>query len=88
VAQESRGTSEVPAASSSSPGSGTQTPVSHHGPGSRPQQQQREPHPLYLAATNVSNALCFVKVRDAVPLQRCHSQTFFRACKKMSPMQH
>jgi hypothetical protein len=63
VAQESRGTSEVPAASSSSPGSGTQTPVSHHGPGARPQQQQREPHPLYVAATNVSNALCFVKVR-------------------------
>jgi hypothetical protein len=63
VAQESRGTSEVPAASSSTPGSGTQTPVSHHGPGARHQQQQREPHPLYLAATNVSNALCFVKVR-------------------------
>ena len=62
VAQESRGTSEVPAASSSSPGSGTQTPVSHHGPGTRP-QQSREPHPLYVAATNVSNALCFVKVR-------------------------
>jgi hypothetical protein len=63
VAQESRGTSEVPAASSSSPGSGTQTPVSHHGPGSRPHQQSREPHPLYAAATNVPNALCFVKVR-------------------------
>jgi Ras GTPase-activating protein-binding protein 2 len=63
VAQESRGTSEVPAASSSSPGSGTQTPVSHHAPGARPQQQSREPHPTYVAATNVSNALCFVKVR-------------------------
>jgi hypothetical protein len=62
VAQESRGTSEVPAASSSSPGSGTQTPVSHHAPGARP-QQSREPHPMYVAATNVSNALCFVKVR-------------------------
>lgn len=62
VAQESRGTSEAPAASSSTPGSGTQTPVSHHGPGARPQQQSREPHPLYVAATNVSNALCFVKV--------------------------
>lgn len=61
VAQESRGTSEVPAASSSSPGSGTQTPVSHHAPGARPQQQSREPHPMYVAATNVSNALCFVK---------------------------
>ena len=61
VAQESRGTSEAPAASSSTPGSGTQTPVSHHGPGARPQQQSRE-HPLYVAATNVSNALCFVKV--------------------------
>jgi hypothetical protein len=63
VAQESRGTSEVPAASSSSPGSGTQTPVSHHAPGARPQQQSREPHSMYVAATNVSNALCFVKVR-------------------------
>ena len=62
VAQESRGTSEAPAASSSTPGSGTQTPVSHHGPGSRPQQQSREPHPLYVAANNVSNALCFAKV--------------------------
>ena len=62
VAQESRGTSEAPAASSSSPGSGTQTPVSHHGPGARPQQQPREPHPSYVAATNVPNALCFVKV--------------------------
>ena len=62
VAQESRGTSEAPAASSSTPGSGTQTPVSHHGPGTRPQQQPREPHPLYVAANNVSNALCFVKV--------------------------
>ncbi|KAI9463013.1 hypothetical protein F5148DRAFT_1211942 [Russula earlei] len=61
VAQESRGTSEAPAASSSSPGSGTQTPVSHHAPGTRPQQQPREPHPLYVAANNVSNALCFVK---------------------------
>jgi len=61
VAQESRGTSEVPAASSSSPGSGTQTPVSHHAPGSRPQQQPREPHPSFVAATNVSNGLCFVK---------------------------
>jgi hypothetical protein len=67
VAQESRGTSEAPAASSSSPGSGTQTPVSHHGPGARPQQQQqqqREPHPVYVAATNVSNPQCFVKVRS------------------------
>jgi Nuclear transport factor 2 (NTF2) domain/RNA recognition motif. (a.k.a. RRM, RBD, or RNP domain) len=62
VAQESRGTSEAPAASSSTPGSGTQTPVSHHGPGARPQQQPREPHPSYVTATNVSNALCFVKV--------------------------
>ncbi|KAH9061124.1 hypothetical protein EDB87DRAFT_1612084 [Lactarius vividus] len=59
VAQESRGTSEAPAASSSSPGSGTQTPVSH---GARPQQQQqRESHPAYVAATNVSNPQCFVK---------------------------
>lgn len=66
VAQESRGTSEAPAASSSTPGSGTQTPVSHHGPGARPQQQSREPHPLYVAATNVSNALCFVKVSRCV----------------------
>jgi hypothetical protein len=66
VAQESRGTSEAPAASSSSPGSGTQTPVSHHGPGFRPQQQQqqREPHPAYVAATGVSNPQCFVKVRS------------------------
>ncbi len=65
VAQESRGTSEAPAASSSSPGSGTQTPVSHHGPGARPQQQQqRDSHPAYLAATNVSNPQCFVKVRS------------------------
>ena len=67
VAHESRGTSEAPAASSSSPGSGTQTPVSHHGPGTRPQhqqQQQREPHPAYVAATNVSNPQCFVKVRS------------------------
>jgi hypothetical protein len=63
VTQESRGTSEVPAASSSSPGSGTQTPVSHHALGARPQQQSRESHPMYVAATNVSNALCFVKVR-------------------------
>jgi hypothetical protein len=62
VAQESRGTSEAPAASSSTPGSGTQTPVSHHGPSTRPQQQLREPHQLYVAANNVSNALCFVKV--------------------------
>ena len=62
VAQESRGTSEAPAASSSTPGSGTQTPVSHHGPGARPQQQLRDSHPLYVAANNVSNALCFVKV--------------------------
>ncbi|KAF8258780.1 hypothetical protein EI94DRAFT_1691174 [Lactarius quietus] len=63
VAQESRGTSEAPAASSSSPGSGTQTPVIHHGPGARPQQQQqqREPHPAYIAATSVSNPQCFVK---------------------------
>lgn len=69
VAQESRGTSEAPAASSSSPGSGTQTPVSHHGPGTRPQQQQqqREPHPAYVAATNVSNPQCFVKsVQESV----------------------
>jgi len=69
VAQESRGTSEAPAASSSSPGSGTQTPVSHHGPGPRPQQQQhqREPHPGYVAATNVSNPQCFVKsVQESV----------------------
>ena len=65
VAQESRGTSEAPAASSSSPGSGTQTPVSHHGPGARPQQQQRE-HPAFLAATSVSNPQCFVKVRSCI----------------------
>jgi Nuclear transport factor 2 (NTF2) domain/RNA recognition motif. (a.k.a. RRM, RBD, or RNP domain) len=64
VAQESRGTSEAPAASSSSPGSGTQTPVSHHGSSTRPQQQPRESHPAYVAANNVSNALCFVKVRE------------------------
>jgi Nuclear transport factor 2 (NTF2) domain len=64
VAQESRGTSEAPAASSSSPGSGTQTPVNHHGSSTRPQQQPRESHPAYVAANNVSNALCFVKVRD------------------------
>ena len=63
VAKGSRGTSEIPAASSSSPGSGTQTPVSHHTPGARPQQQSREPHPMYVAASNVTNALCFVKVR-------------------------
>ena len=63
VSQESRGTSEVPAASSSSPGSGSQTPVIHHAPVARPQQQPREPHPMYVAATNVSNPLCFVKVR-------------------------
>ncbi|KAH9975339.1 hypothetical protein BGW80DRAFT_1296513 [Lactifluus volemus] len=61
VAQESRGTSEAPAASSSSPGSGTQTPVNHHGSSTRPQQQPRESHPAYVAANNVSNALCFVK---------------------------
>ncbi|KAI0266530.1 hypothetical protein BC834DRAFT_823970 [Gloeopeniophorella convolvens] len=61
VAQESRGTSEAPAASSSSPVSGAQTPVSHHGPGPRPHQQPRESHPAYVAATNVPNAQCFVK---------------------------
>ena len=69
VAQESRGTSEAPAASSSSPGSGTQTPVSHHGPGTRPQQQQqqqREPHPALVAANSVSNPQCFVKVRSFI----------------------
>jgi Nuclear transport factor 2 (NTF2) domain len=69
VAQESRGTSEAPAASTSSPGSGTQTPVSHHGPSTRPQQQPRESHPAYVAANNVSNALCFVKVKD------CHASS-------------
>jgi hypothetical protein len=82
VAQESRGTSEVPAASSSSPGSGTQTPVSHHGPGARPQQQQREPHPLYVAATNVSNALCFVKVRSCHVICVIHRSTFFQSVQE------
>lgn len=64
VAQESRGTSEAPAASSSAPGSGSRTPVSHHGPGPRPQQQQqqqREPHPALVVANSVSNPQCFVK---------------------------
>ncbi|KAF8504407.1 hypothetical protein F5888DRAFT_1655479 [Russula emetica] len=62
VAQKSRGTSEVPAASSSHPGSGTQTPESYYYvPSARPQNQSREPHPKYVAASNVSNALCFVK---------------------------
>ena len=75
VAQESRGTSEVPAASSSTPGSGTQTPVSHHGPGPRHQQQQREPHPSH-PATNVSNALCFVKVRCYRVISSIHFSDF------------
>ena len=65
VAQESRGTSEVPTASSSSPvGNGPQTPAAHHGPPGRPhvQRDQREPHPAYIAAQSVPTALCFVKV--------------------------
>ncbi|THH14412.1 hypothetical protein EW146_g5915 [Bondarzewia mesenterica] len=60
VAQESRGTSEVPAASSSMPGTGTQTPPLHHGPGARP-HGQREPHPALVAAHNITTAQCFVK---------------------------
>jgi len=60
VAQESRGTSEAPAASSSSPVGGAQTPPVHHGPGARV-HLQREPHPAYLAAQSVPTAQCFVK---------------------------
>jgi hypothetical protein len=79
VAQESRGTSEAPAASSSSPGSGTQTPVSHHGPGTRPQQQQqqREPHPALVAANSVSNPQCFVKVRSCIATCDISPSDFF-----------
>jgi hypothetical protein len=75
VAQESRGTTEVPAAASTPPASGTQTPVNPHGPPAhkRPGQQQhahqhqnshqhpRGEHPAVLAAQNVNTAQCFVK---------------------------
>ena len=69
VAQDTKGVSET-VTPSSAPGSGTHTPaapqtpapsgVHHHGrPG---QHQQRNDHPLLVAAQNVTTAHCFVKV--------------------------
>ncbi|KAI0066933.1 hypothetical protein BV25DRAFT_1868028 [Artomyces pyxidatus] len=60
VAQESRGTSEVPAASSSTPASGTHTPPVHHAPG-RPQLPPSNVHPAFAAAMSVPTPQCFVK---------------------------
>ncbi|KAA1472451.1 hypothetical protein DENSPDRAFT_872203 [Dentipellis sp. KUC8613] len=63
VATDSRGTSEAPAASSSSPV--PQSPA--HGPGARgpigarPPPGQREPHPAFIAAQSVTTPQCFVK---------------------------
>lgn len=60
VAQESRGTSEVPAASSSIP------PVTTHSPGPAgrgpPHGARGDAHPAYVAAQNIPTAQCFVKV--------------------------
>lgn len=60
VAQESRGTSEVPAASSSNPPSGAQSPA---GPGPNAGRISRDAHPALQAAQNIPTAQCFVKVR-------------------------
>ncbi|KAI0036100.1 hypothetical protein K488DRAFT_38894, partial [Vararia minispora EC-137] len=65
VAQESRGTSEVPAASSSSPASGAQTPT-HSGPrpGTRTLSEQS---PAMQAALATPTPQCFVKsVQESV----------------------
>jgi Nuclear transport factor 2 (NTF2) domain len=70
VAQESRGTTEVPAASTP-PGSGTHTPATPHGHGAHrgPSGQHSHAHgsgrehPAVVAAQNVTTAQCFVKVR-------------------------
>ncbi|ETW78114.1 hypothetical protein HETIRDRAFT_479306 [Heterobasidion irregulare TC 32-1] len=68
VAQESRGTSEVPATPTTpaaGAGAGAGAGGGYHGPGGRGghhgPQGQREPHPAYVAAQNVATAQCFVK---------------------------
>lgn len=72
VAQDTKGVSET-VTPSSAPGSGTHTPaapqtptpsgggVHHHG------RQQRNDHPLLVAAQNVTTAHCFVKVCELWP---------------------
>ena len=45
-------------------------------------------HPMYVAAINVSNALCFVKVRCCSVISVKHFSYVFRVCKKLSPKQH
>ncbi|KAJ2919801.1 hypothetical protein MD484_g553, partial [Candolleomyces efflorescens] len=57
VAQEARGISEAPA--SPAPSSGTQTPSGQ--PQTRPQQAQRQEHPSFAAAQNLTTAHCFIK---------------------------
>lgn len=56
VAQEARGVSEAPVATSSpAPTSTPQSPAPHA-------RTQNQPHPAYVAATSVTTAQCFVKV--------------------------
>ncbi|KAF9051606.1 hypothetical protein BJ165DRAFT_1340784 [Panaeolus papilionaceus] len=67
VAQDSRGTTEVLSSSSPAPSSGQQTPVPPHGHTRGPKPQGGEHHPLYVAATQVTTAQCFIKgVTEAV----------------------
>jgi hypothetical protein len=47
-----------------------------------------EAHPMYVAETNVSNALCFIKVKCCSVTPVMHFSYVFRVCKKMSPKQH
>ncbi|KAI0051338.1 hypothetical protein FA95DRAFT_1580709 [Auriscalpium vulgare] len=86
VAQESRGTSEAPAASTSSPVSGTQTPPAHAQARPHAQAPAREQHPNYIAAQNLPTAQCFVKsVQENVsePALRNMLTTRFGAIKEL-----
>jgi hypothetical protein len=71
VAQESRGTTEVPVTSGSpAPPSASQAPPGSHGHGSSTRRDgghhgPKENHPAYVAAQSVSTPQVFVKVRDS-----------------------
>jgi len=104
VAQESRGTTEVPATASTPPGSGTQTPATphaHRGSGhghlhqnSHSHQHGRGEHAAILAAQGVTTAQCFVKVRKYHDLAFSFPHSFFsnkssdRALRSLSRRKH
>lgn len=89
VAQESRGTTEVPATTNSPmPPSGAPTPSTQHGPSAQrgpPHSQQHAPrgeHPNLVAAQSVSTPQCFVKVRNSFCHHIAASHSIFPGCHR------